>query len=343
MLCDCVLYGRGLFVLSARSQLRMRTLLEIHYDDLHYEKYLKKAQVQNGGTRNNRKKRKSEFKVFKSVVMNFKRRLCQRIELPDEVKELLKSPENENNWAVLEELRAVILIFVQGLRRSTLDTAEERRDLTAAISCATDPNHWNVVGPGVDWIPPGSWLHLDQGQADYINETQRKEERRDFLAQKIAISDPGLQIRVLTRPLASDLAPPHDQFAKLMANWKKHKSLKECCRFAKPVPIPQDPQAVLDRMLLVLWDALHLDQCLRWSAQKVCNLPVDQCLELGRWFSNGLTVSKDAIFSGMCAMCEGLSCIVPFLGGRRAVIIMLAFAQIRWQLVVRQRRQSVEL
>ncbi len=183
--------------------------------------------------------------------------------------------------------------------------------MTAAISCATDPNHWNVVGPGVDWIAPGSWLHLDQGQVDYINETQRKEDRRDFLAQKIAISDTGLQIRVLTRPLASDLAPPHDQFAKVMANWKKHKSLKECCRFAKPVPIPQDPQAVLDRMLLVLWDALHLDQCLRWSAQKVCNLPVDHSLELGRWFSMGLAVSKDALFSGMCAMCRQLSSAVP--------------------------------
>ena len=161
----------------------MRTLLEIHYDELHYERYLRKVKAQNGGTRNSRKRRKSDFEVFKSVVVNFKRRLCQRIELPDEVKELLKSQKDETNWSVLEELRSVILLFVQGDRRSTLDTDEERKDLSAAISCATDPNHWNVIGPGVTWVPPGSWLRIDQQQADYINENVRKEERRDFLAQ----------------------------------------------------------------------------------------------------------------------------------------------------------------
>ena len=295
-----------------RCPLRMRNLLEIHYDDLHFEKYLRKTQEQNGRERKERKKRESDFKVFKSIVLAFKRKLCQRIELPEEIKDLLRSPKDELNWATLERLRASTLLVVQGVRRSTLDTEEERRDLAAAISSATDETHWNIIGSGVEWIQPGSWLHLDQDQADYINQEIPKVQRRDFLAQKIAISDQGLQIQVLTRPLLSEsLAPPHDQFAKVMANWKKHKSLKECCRFAKPFPIPEDPQAVLDRMLLVLWDALHLDQCLRWSTQKVCNLPVDHCLELGRWFSLGLTVSKDAVFSGMCAMCRPLSCIVP--------------------------------
>ncbi len=292
--------------------LRMRTLLESHYNDLHYDKYLRKTHEQKHNERKERKKRKSDFKVSKSVVMAFKRKLCQRIDLLEEVKELLRLPKDETNLLTLEKLRAAILLVVQGVRSSTLDTGDERRELAAAICRATDTNHWNVIGPGVDWIRPGSWLHLDQNQADYINESSRKEERRDFLVQKLAVADPGLRIQVLTRPFAStDLAPPHGPFAKVLANWKKHKSLKECCRYAKPVPIPEDPQAVLDILILVLWDALHVDQCLRWSARSVCNLPVGHCLEFGRWFSMGLTVSKGALFSGICAMCRRFGC--PFL------------------------------
>ena len=54
----------------------MRTLLEIHYDDLHFEKYQRKTQEQNCRERKERKKRKSDFKVFKSIVLAFKRELC---------------------------------------------------------------------------------------------------------------------------------------------------------------------------------------------------------------------------------------------------------------------------
>ena len=129
------------------------------------------------------------------------------------------------------------------------------------------------------------------------------------MADKIALADLGLQIRVLIRPIDSELAAPNDQFVKVMSNWKKHKSLRECCQHSKPNPIPRDdPQAVLDRMLLVLWDALHLEQCLLWSKTNVANLPVNHCLEVGRWFGNGLAVSVDPIFTGMCAMCLGLGC-----------------------------------
>ena len=92
----------------------MRTLLEIHYDDLHYERYMKKAETPKT-KRGNRKTRLSEFKVFKSVVNNIKQQRCQRIQLPNEVKGLLKSPKDETNWDVLEKLREIVLLFVQGL------------------------------------------------------------------------------------------------------------------------------------------------------------------------------------------------------------------------------------
>ena len=63
----------------------MRTLLEMHYDDLHLAKHLRRIQGRDGEERVVTKRRKSDFKVFRSVVNSHKRRLCQRIDLPDQV------------------------------------------------------------------------------------------------------------------------------------------------------------------------------------------------------------------------------------------------------------------
>ena len=63
----------------------MRTLLEMHYDDLHIAKHLRRIQGRDGEERVVTKRRKSDYKVFRSVVNSHKRRLCQRIDLPEQV------------------------------------------------------------------------------------------------------------------------------------------------------------------------------------------------------------------------------------------------------------------
>ena len=63
----------------------MRTLLEMHYDDLHIAKHLCRIQGRDGEERVVTKRRKSDYKVFRSVVNSHKRRLCQRIDLPEQV------------------------------------------------------------------------------------------------------------------------------------------------------------------------------------------------------------------------------------------------------------------
>ena len=63
----------------------MRTLLEMHYDDVHIAKHLRRIQGRNGEERVVTKRRKSDYKVFRSVVNSHKRRLCQRIHLPEQV------------------------------------------------------------------------------------------------------------------------------------------------------------------------------------------------------------------------------------------------------------------
>jgi len=63
----------------------MRTLLEMHYDELHVAKHLRRNQGRDGEERVVTKRRKSDYKVFRSVVNSHKRRLCQRIDLPEQV------------------------------------------------------------------------------------------------------------------------------------------------------------------------------------------------------------------------------------------------------------------
>ena len=63
----------------------MRTLLEMHYDELHVAKHLRRILGRDGEERVVTKRRKSDYKVFRSVVNSHKRRLCQRIDLPEQV------------------------------------------------------------------------------------------------------------------------------------------------------------------------------------------------------------------------------------------------------------------
>ena len=67
----------------------MRTLLDLHYDNFHFEKY--KARGKNA------RKRQSDYKVFNSVAQAHRRKLCQRMELPEGVKAALQSPIHEGS------------------------------------------------------------------------------------------------------------------------------------------------------------------------------------------------------------------------------------------------------
>lgn len=224
-----------------------------------------------------------------------------------QVKAILRVPADEDNWDRLRELRDEIVQIAQGIRTSTLDTAEEIADLATAIGNGHDPIHsipFNSVGDGVLWIPAGSLLLLDKDLFSYIKCTVHHEKRRAYLSEHIRKLQPGTEIKVLTRPLYHrKLAPPADYFLKYLANTEL--SLAACGKRAKPQPA-EGTQAVLDHMLLTLWDALFLDDCIRWTKQKVTNLTVGYTLVLTKYFLMGLEVGKEPLFTGLCAMCANL-------------------------------------
>ena len=60
-----------------------RTLLELHYDDVHIEKFRGKKKVPS---------RPGEYKVFQSVAQAHRKKLCQRVALPKTVKAILRCP-----------------------------------------------------------------------------------------------------------------------------------------------------------------------------------------------------------------------------------------------------------
>ena len=64
--------------------------------------------------------------------------------------------------------------------------------------------------------------------------------------------------------------------------------------------------AVLDKFLLVLFDALFLDSCQTWTARKVSNLHCSETLPLAKYFMSGLAVGGAPLFRGMCAFCARL-------------------------------------
>ena len=96
---------------------------------------------------------------------------------------------------------------------------------------------------------------------------------------------------VLRRPCHTELAPPLDPMAKELFKREPLQLLKTNRR--------KTVQEIFDSMLLVLWDALFLDQCDTWSQREVANLPADEAPELAKWFLKGLAVGEKPIFDGM--------------------------------------------
>ena len=84
----------------------MRTLLELNYDAVHLQRWKDeqgKAPM-----------RRSEFHVFHSPITAHRKRLCQRLTLPKDVKALLKIPKHEDDLSKLEDLRLVVLREIEG-------------------------------------------------------------------------------------------------------------------------------------------------------------------------------------------------------------------------------------
>ena len=102
----------------------MYTLLQIHYDNVHFDQW------KDG--RGNTRKRKSEWRVLGSTVNAHRKPLCQTFALPESVRKVLRTPADEGNLAKLEELRDAILQEMEGPDRILIESTEHAECIARA-------------------------------------------------------------------------------------------------------------------------------------------------------------------------------------------------------------------
>ena len=277
----------------------MRTLLELHYDDVHLERWTerenKRAPV-----------RKGEYKVFASVAHARRKQLNQRLALPKSVKDILRTPEDELRWEKLEQLRRCIMRIVQGEMLVDLDP-DELKAVAVAVERSDSTLFADEVGPGSK-LPQGTRVQVDVGSESQESRPSQGRGRATELRSRRATVVASIReveegsLCVLMRPLWTERAPPMDDMAKAMDSDKTMR------RIAKdwPAGAALSIEETLDRMLLVLWDGLFLAQAEAWTSSGVANLSSDETLELARWFLRGQKVGSKPIFDGICAQCGTL-------------------------------------
>ena len=234
---------------------------------MHYQKW--KAQ------------RKGEHTVLNRVALAHRTKLCQHLELPKHVKEILQKPQDETNWQKLEELRKAILLAVEGEEYFLLESQEEAEALAAAVEGCPNGKFPDEVGEGCK-VPCGSRIRVVEN--DKASKTHVAHAVRNLA---------GEWVRVLTRPFHTCRAPVCDHFCShtLAAG-------RECNAETIANDVGLSKESLLDKMLLCLFDALFLKQSVDWTARGVANLPADETPEIAKWFMKGQKVGAKPIFDG---------------------------------------------
>ena len=264
----------------------MRTLLELHYDQLHLEKYLALGKSGN-------KRRTSDYKVFSSIAQAHRLKLCQRISLPDSIKQIFRCPSHEDKWEKLEEARLAIARLIQGERDIEIECAQDAEEIAEALRRSSSVYPDALAGH--DRFPDGSRVLAESPPSDLSIADQRA-----MICTAISKSGVGSTISIRTRPLTSN--PPIDKFAKAIVD-PAH--TVKVIAATKKIEAPSQ-EAMLDKLLLVLFDALFLDASLTWTARNVSNLHCSETLPIAKYFLKGLAIGDAPLFTGMCAFCARL-------------------------------------
>ena len=130
----------------------IRSLLELHYDDVHYAKWKREDGKASS--------RKSEYTVLNKVARAYRSKLCQRLVLPMSVKDILKRPTDEDAWGKLEQVRKAVAWEVEGEEPVYLASQEEADRLAVAIQSCANTRFFDEVGLGSK-LPPGTRIVVD--------------------------------------------------------------------------------------------------------------------------------------------------------------------------------------
>ena len=130
----------------------IRTLLEIHYDEVHFQRWRSKD--------GKAPERKGEYHVFKGTINAHRKRLCQRLQLPKDVKKILQTPRDEDDAAKLEKLRSVIAREIEGREHVLLEISAHIESIARSVERCKRAAFVDELGVNCKGIAAGSRVVL---------------------------------------------------------------------------------------------------------------------------------------------------------------------------------------
>ena len=86
-----------------------------------------------------------------------------RLAIPPEVKQILQSPHDETDWAVLERLRIVLLDVMQGKTDVHVEGEAEASAMADAVQAGPNNRHGIEIGEGSKIPAGGATQYLCHG------------------------------------------------------------------------------------------------------------------------------------------------------------------------------------
>ena len=246
----------------------MRTLLELHYEDVSTEKF------------------KRSKTIFGSIAFAHRKKLNQKLMLPIRVKEVMTCPRDEGSIPKLELLMNAIRQEIEAETTIYLTSEAEIEEIARAIETCKSKQFYDEVEQG-SRLPKGSRLMIQAEESTLMKS-------RANVAEIIRSLEVGQSLKVKLRPLDTCRKPPLETFARdiMKVPYKTVREFTQEC----------STEELRDKLLLILWDSLFLSQCESWSKDNVSNISARDALEFGWWFQKGQAFSKKPLFEGICSM-----------------------------------------
>ncbi len=224
---------------------------------MHYSKW-RRNQVANAS-------RKSEYKIHNAVAQAHRNQLYTTLALPLGLRDILRSPADEADFAKLEEVRLVMIETVQGKESFHIENADMAADIAKAIVNCPRQKFFDEVGPG-SALPDGCRVIFEDASS-----------KDDVVAYLEAITDDW--ILILKYPFGT----PREPFvSELYTELADANSADE---FASDLGLTAEE--ILDRMLLATFDSMWLSQSETWTMRQVSNITESEPFELARYFMKG--------------------------------------------------------
>ena len=152
--------------------------------------------------------------VINCVAFAHRKKLNQKLVLPDRVKEILRRPQDEVNATKLQLLAAAVRQEIEAVTCVYLATSTEIEDLAVAVErCETESA--DEVGPYDPEVPKERQkIPLGARLIIKVDMTLPLKERRLKAAELVRSFDEGQAVHVKMRPLNTRRRPPLDTFAR---------------------------------------------------------------------------------------------------------------------------------